>query len=222
MIDRNTPSDPRLRERRGDLVGRTALLFGVLVIAAFGAVAYLLLEVLPGAADPSPSGTLPATPTQASGRPSASPSAVATPSLSATATATVQGSPSAAPGTVGSALELLVDGEPVGTVTVEAPDFPGQVGGVAPAGNRRWAVLRVTYQATTELAYDAADWMLEDEAGRTYGRAGTDAEPALGSGSLEAGDEVSGFVTFQVPTRRDVVGIMLVREGSDPLVFLVP
>lgn len=56
MIERNTPSDPRLRERRGDLTGRGALLFTLLLLAAFGAVAYLLLVVLEGgaAADPTP------------------------------------------------------------------------------------------------------------------------------------------------------------------------
>jgi hypothetical protein len=215
LIDRNTPSDPRLRERRGDLVGRSALFFIVLVVAAFAVLTWVLLGFLPaGDATASPSTTprSTASPSGASAMPSATVGLSPTP-----------GAPSEPAGaTVGEPFDIVVDGVTVGTVTVTAPDFRRQVRGEEPPGNRRWAVVEVTYRASAELQYDAAEWSVEDEDGASHEWAGSDPDPPLGSGRLAPGEEITGFVSFQTPARKGILSVVLSLGEGGPIGFRVP
>ena len=220
MIDRNTPSDPRLRERRGDLVGRSALVFIVIVVTAFAVLTWVLLGFLPaGDATASPS----VTPTGSTASPGGSPNgASATPSAPAGLSPTPGGPSEPAGAVVGEPFDVVVDGETVGTVTVSAPDFRRQVRGEEPRGKRRWAVVEVTYRASAELEYDAADWSVEDEDGASHEWAGTDPDPPLRSGRLAPGEGITGFVSFQTPSRKDIVSVMLTLGEDGPIGFQVP
>ncbi len=55
MIDRNTPSDPRLQERRGDLMGRNALFFAIALLTALALVAGVLIALAPPSSGPGSS-----------------------------------------------------------------------------------------------------------------------------------------------------------------------
>jgi hypothetical protein len=219
LIDRNTPSDPRLRERRGDLVGRSALFFIVLVVAAFAVLTWVLLGFLPaGDATASPS-TTPRWTASAGGSPSG---ASAMPSATIGLSPTPAASSDPAGATVGEPFDIVVDGVTVGTVTVTAPDFRRRVRGEEPTDNRRWAVVEVTYRASAELQYDAADWSVEDEDGGSHEWAGTDPDPPLRSGRLAPGEEITGFVSFQTPARKDILSVVLNLGEDGPIGFRVP
>ena len=74
--------DPALTDRRGDATGPVALLFLVIVVAAFAAVAYGLVTFLPVAADPTPRPTSAATSVLATAAPTPSPAPSAAPDIS--------------------------------------------------------------------------------------------------------------------------------------------
>lgn len=215
MIDRNTPSDPRYRERRGDLVGRSALLFAIVLVLVMGTAVFVLLGGmsmiggLAGSASPSRSPT-----------PSLSPTPHRTPTPAPTGSPTPAPSPTAQTSTIGTPATLAVDGQPVATVLVRAPGYPRRVNGDrAPAG-QRWAVVPITLTAAVPLEYRAADWQALDASGAGYAWTLNDPPPALGSGTATAGVAVTGHVTFLLPAGSTVAAMVLRDEAGTPLMTL--
>ena len=217
MIDRNTPSDPRLRERRGDLVGWCAVGFAGLVLVVLAGVAFVLLGGFPGGGGAQASAS--ARPSSVAGR---SPSTSAPPSVAPSASA-IASSPPVVAATIGTPAQLVFGGQPVGNVTVGPPDYKRRLNGArAPAG-QRWAIVPVTYTAFAPFDFRAADWQVVDAAGARHGWALTDPQPPLGAGTLERGASITGNVTFQVPAGVNVAAIVLRTEaGADLIVFRAP
>lgn len=203
-------NDPRLTERRGDLKGVNAVLFAILVIVAFVAAAYLLATVLHiGGSSASP------TPVASPSNVPASPSVSATPLPSASLVVTPSGKPTASPGTsaaIHQKVDVVVGGHVLGTLTVLGVQYPATVRGATPGIGVRWLAARVRYDATVGLRYDVTDWSIVDAAGTQYPWAGVDFKPALGTGSVKAGQKWSGNVTFKVPLQGT---LWLVFSGGD-------
>lgn len=219
MIDRNTPSDPRLRERRGDLLGRNALLFATMLLVVLAVTAFMLLGGLPRGG-PGATATV---------RPSARPSPTLAPA-SSSARPSVTAPPSPAPtkvppttSAIGTPAQLVIGGQAMGTVVAGTPDYRRKVNGARAPQGRRWVVVPVTYTAAVGFEFRAADWVAVDTAGARHGWALKDPEPALGAGSVDAGATVTGNVAFQVPEGADVAAVVLRSEaGADLMVFRVP
>ena len=77
----------------------------------------------------------------------------------------------------------------------------------------------MTYDATTALAYDVAQWRVEDGSGDVYRPADVRPKPFLGSGELDPGASFMGRVAFEIPGGADIVLIQVTPEGSDPIGF---
>ena len=217
MAKRSAPSglsnDPALVERRGDLSGFSALAFLIILLAGAGAMAFLLLAPL----KPAGVATASASPTA---RPTPPPSASPGPGLS----------PSVAPSQLviepvevaqDEAASLIQDGSRVGTVTVTSAQFVRGVIGQRPPSGKRWLVASVTYHATASLDYAAADWFAVDKDGARFGWLGSgDPPPALASGTLDSGAEVTGNVTFEVPSGRAIPQLVLTDGAGNDLVVV--
>ncbi len=230
MIDRNTPSDPRLRERRGDLVGLNAVLFAIVLFAAVGAVGWFVIKSVPAGTAPSPS------PTAVAQRPTPSASPTPSPSPSTTPvepTSSPSSSPSPSPtgsnpptitAALGTTEPYMVGGQQVGTVTALSISYTDTVAKHPAPNGQRWAVVKVQYSATAELKYDAFDWEVRDRSGQRHDWAGYDPTPALGSAmTLKAGHQVTGYVSFKVPATTPVRSIILRSSDlKDLIVFQVP
>ncbi len=215
-------NDPSVVERRGDLSGLNALMFAVLVIVAFAAAGLLLWTFVRGAAvSPSPTPTaVAAASATSSPNPSASP--LRTPAATGT-----PGGESAAPSpagpvqvVLGVTAPLTVNGTAVGKVTVLDATYRSVFGGrVAPKG-MRWLTIRVWYEATAPLRYDAADWEAIDGAGDRQPWAGHDPKPPLGKGTLPAGGSIKGNVTFAVTANPNASAVVLTSPQGTDLVFV--
>jgi hypothetical protein len=81
-------------------------------------------------------------------------------------------------------------------------------------------VLTVTYAASSELAYRAADWWVVDSEGRRYASLGAEApDPALRSGRLAAGESITANVAFERARGMEIVRLVLTdRSGADLIV----
>jgi hypothetical protein len=205
-------NDPRLVARRGDLSGLNAALFVLLVIAAFIAAAYLLATYLHIGASGS-----------------ASPSGGASPSVSASrtpgASASPQPSPTSTPGqstvpivAIGQAVDVVVGGKVIGTVTVVSATFPDTVRGKRAGIGQRWMVARIRYLAADTMSFGPADWVVLDGAGVRHVWARTDERQPLGTGTADPGAKKSGNVTFRVPLTGELSVVMVRPDGSDRLV----
>jgi hypothetical protein len=94
-----------------------------------------------------------------------------------------------------------------GTVTVngiraQAHGARSDVEGTrAPAADHRFYAVEATIANQTDrpLAYDLVDFVLVDDQGRELTAICGGAEPAITRGELAPGDEVEGWITFQVP-----------------------
>ncbi len=219
VIDRNTPSDPRLQERRGDLLGRNALLFATALLLILAVGAFVLLGGMPGGearATPTVRVSPRSTATAVSASPSARPSATAARSAAPTV------APSITTSAVGTPAQLVIGGQPMGTVVAGTPDYRRKLNGTRAPEGQRWVVVPVTYTAKVGFEYRAADWLVVDSAGTRHGWALVDADPALGAGSVDAGAIVTGNVTFRVPVDADVAAVVLrSATGADLMVFRV-
>jgi hypothetical protein len=213
-------NDPRLVERRGDLSGLNAALFVVLVVAAFGVAAYLLANYATlgaPAVTASPNATLAPSRPPGSAQPtatgSAPPTVMPTPSPRSTSIRSAR---------VGRAVPLQQAGVGVGDVTVVSVDSPAQVAGQDPGGGMRWLVARIRYRATAPMRYDAATWYAVDPAGVRYPWAGQDPRPPLKSGTLKAGAERSGNVSFDVPADLGMTLLLTDASGAEVLEVILP
>jgi hypothetical protein len=116
---------------------------------------------------------------------------------------------------------LIQDGSRVGTVALGSAEFVRAINGKRPPAGRRWLVASVTYHATASLAFDAADWLAVGKDGTRYGWLGTgDPAPALAQGTLDTGAEVTGNVTFEVPTGRTIAELVLTDGAGQDLVVV--
>jgi len=223
LIDRNTPSDPRLRERRGDLVGRSALLFALVVLLAVGTAGWYILDSRPSpgsaAASASPAGSSSASPSS-----SASVTPTPTPRRSPSPSPSPSAPPAVPISAAGTPADLLVDGQPAGTVTASVPKYRPRLAGQGAPEGRRFAVVQIAYAATAPLTYRPADWLVVDADGGRHPVAAVQPKQPLGEGSLEAGAAASGPVAFAVPANVDVRAIVLRPQdaGRDLLAFRVP
>jgi hypothetical protein len=218
VIQRNTPSDPRLRERRGDLTGRSALIFAVAVLAVFGAVVLLLPAILPPRSA-GPGASASASPTGATAA-SASPSAPAPPSGSAAPSRPP--APSAAVAVAGQPAQLVLEARPAGTVTVSVPRDRRRVQRQQPPDGRRWVTIEVRYQATAAVPFSPAHWSLVDAGGGRHVPADVAPRPPLGDGQLEAGGSAAGSVAFAVPEGAQLRAVVLSIADRDVLSFRIP
>lgn len=217
MISRNTPSDPRLQDRRGDLVGRNALLFALVVLAAVAAAGWYVLSSRPSTdtagASASPGGSASASasaPATPSPRPSPSPSASPQPTVTMSA--------------VDTPADVVLDGQVMGNVTASAPRYRPRLSGQRAPEGTRFAVVQIRYMATAPLSYRAADWLVVDVGGGRHPVAAVQASEALAAGDLEAGATAEGPIAFQVPADTNVAAIVFRPEaaGRDLLAFRVP
>ena len=210
-------NDPRMVERRGDLSGLNALLFLLLVVAAFAVAAFVLYSFVKGGpaapvttASPSPVRSLSLTP---------SPSLVA--SVAPSPSGSVAPPPVSAP--LGTAASLVQNGVEVGTVSVKSVAYKTSVAGHAAPAGTRWLVATIRYDATATLSYDAASWDAIGGTSKRVSWAGRDLAPALGKGTLHAGQSRTGNVTFQVPAKPLATDVILTDStGTDVVDFSLP
>jgi hypothetical protein len=209
-------NDPRLVDRRGDLSGLNALMFLLVVLALFLAVGFGLYVFLRGSSNGSPS----ASPSPSALARSPSPSPVG--SLSVSPSLGISPSGAASVG-LGSPAPLANAGTPAGTVTVVSTRNPLIVKAKKAPTATRWLVATVEYQATAPLTYDANLWVAVDTTGARHPWAGKDPSPALGTGSLTAGQSVTGTVTFEVPADQAITALVL-RDaaGNDIVTVTLP
>ena len=109
-------------------------------------------------------------------------------------------------------MNIVLGGQALGTVTVNSVQYPKTVGGKPAGTGLRWLAVRVRYDATADLSYDTGDWLIVDADGKQYAWAGVDFKPALGQGTLGAGQKAGGNVTFKVPLHGT---LWLVFSGGD-------
>lgn len=230
MIDRNTPSDPRLRERRGDLVGINALVFAVALIIALSIAAFLVLNFVPdsvaglptntprptpGVATPSASTSARPSPT-GSGRPAPTPTPIRTPDPSPSAVVAVST-------TVGTETPLLIGGDAVGTVTAVTPELRRRIDGTKPPAGQRWAAVEIRLTASQGFDYSADDWLIEDSNGDRHAWAHVDPPPPLGEGRMTIDESVTGWVSFAIPLDVAIASVVLqTPDGQDLVIFNLP
>jgi hypothetical protein len=215
--------DPRLVDRRGDLSGFSALLFLGLVLVGFALVALVLYLVTTPTAGPTASPT----PTAA-----ATPGLTAPPSLTPTAPPsppTPTSLPAGSPGpgaslpvvvvATGKPAALVVDGAEVGSVTVLRSGFTRDIAGDQAPQGQRYLVASIRYRAAAPMIYDAARWRAVDRDGTSYEWRGSgDPRPALRTGTLAAGENVTGNVTFVVPRGVPIRSLVLTGDDGRDLV----
>ena len=228
--------DPALTERRGDPTGPIALLFLLLLVAAFAVVGVLLVWMPAIVADPSPrpaaAATIPPTP-----RPSATPALTVAPDSTpppslapdpssppdATAaplpTREPQATPTSRPGRAtrsggfGETLPVIIDGTRVGGVTL-LPFEVGELPDVELPAGARIMVLELSYVSEPGMAYDASDWVAVDAAGERYPSLGGEAPgDALGRGRLDAGGSITATVAI-IRERRVTIDRFVLTDGA--------
>jgi hypothetical protein len=117
---------------------------------------------------------------------------------------------------VGTPIPLVVDGEEVGTVTVQATRYSRNVGGEPAGAGARYLVARIRYRASAPLDYDASSWTAVDAEGDEYPWRGSgDPEPSLGAGTLAAGESVTGNASFEVRRAAPVEALVLRSADGD-------
>lgn len=214
------------------LVGAFALAAFVLVSLPLGADPTPAPPATPGilaTARPSPTPALTPLPSDvpASARPSIGPaatfdtgaSAEPRPSGGALPTRAPQASPTersgrpATAGEIGQTLPVFLDGRRVGGVTVQSFQV-GEVPGVDLPAGARFMVMEVRYLTAGGMDYDARDWVVVDADGKRYPSLGARApEPALGRGTLAAGETIVGNVAF-IRERRVAIEQLVLTDGD--------
>jgi len=69
--------------------------------------------------------------------------------------------------------------------------------------------------------YNMFDFQLQDNKGYTYQPASTDKEPRFGSGTLQKGRQVRGFLTFEIPKKNKVKELIFTPSfwGTDQIII---
>jgi len=198
--------DPRLVERQGDVLGPSSLLLAVVMVCAVVAMGAIVVGV--GRLVPTP------VPTQVR---TAQPSHVAF----VTPVPTGGPSPSSSPRPPAVARDVLrvafgdpapvvERGQQVGSVTVRSAVYRSSTEGLEASSGRRWFRVALTYRATAELTYESGRWSALGANGRRYLWARARApDPALGTGTLEAGKRRTGYLVFSVPATVTIVALVL-------------
>lgn len=206
--------DPRLLERQGDVLGLSALGLAALMVCAVVAMGALMVGV--GRLVPPP----PALPTALAAAPpvvvaSVSPSARPSPTPRPTTSPEIV--PDAIRVAAGDPAPILERGQQVGTVTVESAAYPARILERDPPAGRRWLRVSLTYRATADVAYLGSRWSALDATGRRHRWAGAEApEPALGGGSLRAGQRRTGYLVIAVPATIRIQWLVLQdADGRD-------
>lgn len=185
---------------------------------------------------PSPKPALTATPSDApsSGEPSIGPaetfdtgaSPAPQPSDGALPTREPRPSPTqrtgrpAAEGAIGQTLPVFIDGRRVGGVTVQSFQV-GDVPGVDLPAGARFMILEVRYFTAAGMDYDAKDWVVVDSEGNRYPSLGAQApEPALGKGTLAAGETIIANVAF-IRERRVGIEQLVLTDGDGRDIVIV-
>lgn len=224
--------DPALTDRRGDATGLVAFAFLFVLVAVF-ALAALVLVSLPLVADPTPappatpgilatprpSPTPALTPTPSDAAPSGEPTAEPQPSDGVLPSREPLPSPTArtgrppAEGGIGQTLPVFTDGRRVGGVTVQSFQV-GEVPDVDLPAGARFMILEVRYVTAGGMAYDARDWVVVDAEGNRYPSLGARApDPALGTGTLGAGETIVANVAF-IRERRVAIEQLVLTDGN--------
>jgi hypothetical protein len=197
------PTQPRVR--RTELSGLNAVLFVILVVVAFVAAAYLLANFIRLGAAPS---TVPPSTAIASASPSSSPRETPTATPEPRSSEPISPQPSATglslPGDV---IDLISEGNVIGTVTVNELRWPDRVKGNDPPRGSRWLTVNVTYDASEgDIDYSTSDWTLIDMDGSPIQPSTIQKIPELGAGTLPSGrKKEEALVTFLVPEDTEVV-----------------
>jgi len=211
----------------GAIASLAAAVFTIVVTAFAFLVAAAILLPAPGDAGAgivAVTSPLPAvSPTTPGG--SAAPRATQAPTAApAAVVATLTPSPTAAPrlARIRASAPVVVDGRPVGRVTVQALRVATKPG-VQVEVDERVLVATVLLTATSRLPYDAAHWQLEDEAGDRWDPLGDAPTKPLGAGTLAPAGARTGSVAFVVPRDRTVRSVILTDgAGTDLVVFSRP
>lgn len=202
--DEGVSSEPRLTMGgRTDLSGLNAIMFVILVIVAFAAGAYLLFNFIAigaGPATPPPSLSAAVVTANASGAAaSESPGPSEPPGQTILPSDAVVNDP-------GEPLNVVVDGNVVGSVTVKELKWPTKVNGASPPAGTLWLTAQVSYDATEgDIAYSSSDWTLIDESHVVIVPSTTQKAPQLGSGTVSDGTKQDGIITYLVPSNTTVV-----------------
>ncbi len=124
------------------------------------------------------------------------PPATSSPPPAPTPSATPRPTPSPTPRRVevglGEPALIRVKGEAVGTVAAVGYKHSSNDGDVV-------LVVKVRYEMIESFEYDDDDWTARSDDGDVYELAPDQREPALDEGTIEAGEEEEGFLTFDVP-----------------------
>jgi hypothetical protein len=188
---------------RSDLSGLNAIMFVILVVVAFLAGAFLLFNFIAiGAGPPTPP------PSLSAALPTVQPTAVLaseTPGFSGLPGQTILPSQTALV-LPGEPVNVTVDNNVVGSVTVTELRWPAQIRGNDPPSGSLWLTADVTYDANEgDIEYSSADWTLVDASHVVIEPSSTQRVPELGSGTLTDGNKKQGFITFLVPQNTTVV-----------------
>lgn len=110
----------------------------------------------------------------------------------------------------------LVDtnGAALGSVTVLEATEPRDVFGIPPSSGNRLVAVNVRYEAVSAWTYNLFDWALHDSSARQYEPTGLAPEPALSAGTLSPGNNVEGWVGFEVPESAQVWVDMQAGDGT--------
>jgi hypothetical protein len=106
----------------------------------------------------------------------------------------------------GEPINVTVDNNVVGTVTVNELRWPTQIRGASPPEGMLWLTAEVTYDAKEgDIEYSSGDWTLVDASHVVIEPSSTQRAAALGSGTVTDGNKKEGFITFLVPANTTVV-----------------
>ena len=202
------------------MTSRAMAAFALALVMTPLVVAAAILLTLPSrggatGARERPAATATASPTAVAvdvGSPSptaAAPSPTATPEPTADATPTPQAE--TVQDALGDRAELRLGGQTIGTIA--AVGYKHRTTG----GDTVLAV-KVTYEMTEDFTYSYDDWSARSEDGDVYDLAEDQLAPALGDGTAEAGEDVSRFLTFDVPRRGAARYVVYAPAGAETVI----
>jgi len=90
----------------------------------------------------------------------------------------------------------------------------------ADKGNKL-VTIEVIYENTSssEGSYDASNFGLKDDEDHRYKREYSSKQPELDYGTLPPGEKVKGFITYEIPDKAEVVGVIYSSSSGGTIVF---